>query len=291
LFRDLKSSILFLFSTTLITFIALWPAMWVAPFQTLSKYLFGITEVGVSEGHVHYFMGQFTNNPGPLYYPLALLARVDEILLIVFLLGVVWYLKHKSKLQSKYVLYSIIFILFYILILSFPSKKLDRYILPTFPFIVLVATYFVTSITRKLHIKLRLIVPILLLNLLITDMHFHPDYMAYYSNFVGGADKGRQYVDPTWPIGYASLTKYFNNMENSENMSIAVHDEYSFRPFFIGKTIDIENVKEVKNADFVVTYSFVPEKIELPNFTKKIVFKVVGVDYYNIYINNAIKNK
>lgn len=284
--------ILLLFSTTLVTFIALWPAMWVTPFQTLSEYLFGITEVGVSTGHIHYFLGKFTDNPGVLYYPLSLLARVDEILIILFLLGIIWYIKHKLKVENRYIFYSLIFIIFYIVILSFPSKKLDRYILPTFPFIVLVATYFVSLITKKLKIKLRLVIPVLLINLLITDMHFHPDYMAYYSNFVGGPDKGRQYIDPTWPIGYASLTKYFNNMENSENMSVAVHDEFSFRPFYAGKTIDIENTKEVKNADFVVTYSFMPEKIDLTNFEKKLVFKIAGVEYYNIYINsNAIKNK
>ncbi|MDA1337932.1 MAG: glycosyltransferase family 39 protein, partial [bacterium] len=270
----LLKPILLLFSTALVTFIVLWPAMWVTPFQTLSKYLFGITEVGVSTGHIHYFLGKFTDNPGILYYPLSLLARVDEILIILFLLGIIWYIKHKSKVENRYIFYSLIFIIFYIVILSFPSKKLDRYILPTFPFIALVATYFVSSITKKLHIKLRLVIPVLLINLLITDMHFHPDYMAYYSNFVGGPDKGRQYIDPTWPIGYASLTKYFNNMENAENISVAVHDEFSFRPFFAGKTIDIENADQVKNADFIVTYSFMPEKIELPNFTKKIVFKV-----------------
>ena len=290
--KPILQPILLLFSTTIITFIAFWPAMWVAPIQTLTKYLFGITEVGVSNGHIHYFMDQFTSNPGVLYYPLALLARVDEILMILFLLGVVWYLKYKSKLKNRYVFYSLTFIVFYILVLSFPSKKLDRYILPTFPYIVFIATFFVTSISKKLKIKLKLIVPILLLNLLITDIHFYPDYMAYYSQLIKGPNVGRKYIDPTWPIGYASLSKYFNNIENSENISVAVHDEYSFRPFFVGKTINIENENEVKNATYVVTYTFMPEKINLSNFTKQSVFKVAGVDYYNIYINsNAIKNK
>jgi len=278
-----KKQVLIIFGVIISTFILLWPAMWVAPFQTLSKYLFGISEIGVSQGHIHYFLGKFTDNPGLLYYPLALLARVDEILIILFLLGIVWYFKHRSKIENRYILYSLAFIVFYILILSFPSKKLDRYILPTFPFIALIASWFITSISDRLKIKLRLIIPILLINLLITNINFHPDYMAYYSKFVGGASVGRKYIDPTWPIGYASLSRYFNNIENAENFKVAVHDEFSFRPFFIGQTIDIENAKQVQNADFLVTYTFMPEKVDLTNFKQVSIFKVAGVDYYKIH--------
>ncbi len=289
LLRQIKLPIIYLFSTTLATFVLFWPAMWVAPIQTLSKYLFGIAEVGVSEGHIHYFLGKFTDDPGFLYYPLAFVARVDEVLLILFVLGIVLYIKSKQKVKNKYVFYSVLLIIFYFLILSFPTKKLDRYVLPSFPFVVLVATYFITEISKRLKIKLRLIIPILLLNLLIINLNLHPDYMSYYSKFIGGLDKGRYFIDPTWPIGYSKLSKYFNNLENSEDLTVAVHDEFSFRPFFIGKTVNIENNKEIQNVDYLVTYTFMPENVNLKGFTKKAVFKVSGVDYYNIY--NANKNK
>jgi len=273
------------FSGLIFTFIALWPAMWVVPFQTLKNYLFGVTSVGIEEGHTHFFMGQITNNPGFMYYLYSFVGRIDEVLLTLFVLGTILFIKNKSKIENRYIFYALLFILVFILGLTFPSKKIDRYILPVFPFVVLVATFFLAQITKRLRLKNKFIFLILLLNLLILDIKYHPDYLAYYSQFLGGPYDGRYYVDNTWPMGYPRLASYFNSLDRAEDLKVAVHDDHSFRPYFSGVTVEIENEKERNLSDYVVTFSYYPENFSLEGLEKVADFDVVNIPYYTIYKN------
>ena len=60
----------------------LFPAMWVDPLGVLRR-LFGMSgSYFDAPVHVHFFRGLVTADPGPLFYPLALLFRVTPIVLI-----------------------------------------------------------------------------------------------------------------------------------------------------------------------------------------------------------------
>ncbi len=67
--------------------LALWPALRVDPLGTLSIWYSGLSsEVA---GHDQFLLGQYTRNPGPLYYPVVLVARSSPLLFIGAIWGVI----------------------------------------------------------------------------------------------------------------------------------------------------------------------------------------------------------
>lgn len=64
----------------LLVFVILWPAMWVAPRQTLHQMYVDAFEVGqVGAGHDAFFRGQIVTDPGPWFYPYAVALRLTPI--------------------------------------------------------------------------------------------------------------------------------------------------------------------------------------------------------------------
>src|SRR5207253_3044113 len=57
----------------LVTFVALWPSLWVNPLSTLSRMIEFTRETGGQPDEVgSFFLGQAWGDPGPLFYPVAL---------------------------------------------------------------------------------------------------------------------------------------------------------------------------------------------------------------------------
>ena len=68
----------------------LWPALRVDPVGTLLKMAQFTERVGGGE-HDNFFAGAVTDDPGPLFYPLALLLRLAPVTLVgVVLVAVLW---------------------------------------------------------------------------------------------------------------------------------------------------------------------------------------------------------
>ncbi len=63
-----------------LVFVALWPTMWVRPLETL-QIVAGQMGGYIVEGHSlpSYFMGRIVDDPGPLFYPLALVMRLSAM--------------------------------------------------------------------------------------------------------------------------------------------------------------------------------------------------------------------
>ena len=75
------------------TFVLLWPAMWVAPLQTLRLMVsdsFSVGEVG--SGHDTFFLGQVVADPGPWVYPYVVAFRLTPVVLVGLVAGLGWLL-------------------------------------------------------------------------------------------------------------------------------------------------------------------------------------------------------
>jgi 4-amino-4-deoxy-L-arabinose transferase-like glycosyltransferase len=68
-------------------FVVLWPAMWVDPVGTLGR-MFEETFGKVEAGHLVYFIGQPTLDPGPWFYPYVTTFRLTPVVWLGFLLCV-----------------------------------------------------------------------------------------------------------------------------------------------------------------------------------------------------------
>ncbi len=155
-------------------FVVLWPAMWVDPVGTVTRML-NETFGKVEAGHLVYFMGQPTLDPGPWFYPYVIPFRLTPITLIgvlasgVLILGefcrqTLFQSRERGhpepvegasastlrqapwparRSQDRYVAAALLWLFVIVLLLfgDLSPKKQDRYLLPLFPFLDLLAAF------------------------------------------------------------------------------------------------------------------------------------------------------
>jgi hypothetical protein len=135
-----------------LVFVALWPAMWVDAVGTINRMLtetFGKVEAG----HLVFFMGEPTLDPGPWFYPYTTLIRMTPVvtigvLLSLVVLGIRFVQLRRWRVPTlfdrdvdKAALFLWAFVLSLLLFGNLSPKKQDRYLLALFPFLDLLAAY------------------------------------------------------------------------------------------------------------------------------------------------------
>lgn len=151
----------------LLVFALLWPAMWVAPIETIRRLVVDAYEIGeVGTGHDAFFLGQTLSDPGPWFYPYAVAFRLTPPVMLGLALALGWLLfrfgqsfqrprpalamtpgngpQHNARtetagLQLTIVLVMLAYIIFIILFANASPKKLDRYVLAVIPALILLA--------------------------------------------------------------------------------------------------------------------------------------------------------
>ncbi len=139
----------------LATFILLWPSMWVDPLGTLAQML-DETFGKVDAGHLVFFMGQPTLNPGPWFYPYVTAFRLTPVALVGVILSLWRFTIYELRITNykgqrtndkeqmtndkgqmtndkeltAFLWYFVLFLLAFGLL---SPKKQDRYLLPVFP--------------------------------------------------------------------------------------------------------------------------------------------------------------
>ncbi len=145
----------------ILVFVLLWPAMWVDPVGTLTRMLqetFGKVE----EGHLVYFMGRPTLNPGAWFYPYVTALRLTPVALVGLLLSAGLIVQRFVRLQrwrdpalldrrgDVAAALCWFFVLSLLLFGNVSPKKQDRYLLPIYPFVDLLAAYAWVEIADRL---------------------------------------------------------------------------------------------------------------------------------------------
>jgi 4-amino-4-deoxy-L-arabinose transferase-like glycosyltransferase len=133
-------------------FVALWPAMWIDPAGTVLRML-DETLGKVSEGHLVFFMGQPTLNPGAWFYPYVIPFRMTPVTLLGALasLGLLaWRLAGRARRGEGYAVVALLwfFVISLLLFGNVSPKKQDRYLLPLFPALDLLAAFAIAEISE-----------------------------------------------------------------------------------------------------------------------------------------------
>ncbi|MEM7539846.1 MAG: glycosyltransferase family 39 protein [Chloroflexota bacterium] len=223
---------------TSITFVALWPAMWVGPeliraeiSEQLGKYLL--------EGHnlPNYFWGEVTNDPGTFFYPVVYLFRSTPITLIGLIAALGCLLLNGWPLNQchtrRVTLALLLFALTFMLIMTMAAKKFDRYLLPIFPALDVVAIVGWAAIINQLgqwvrrnylYIK-RSVVVVAVCSLLIisqakSNLHHAPYYLTYYNPLVGGGRTAPDVLMIGWGEGLDQVAEWLNQQENAEHLDV-----------------------------------------------------------------------
>ncbi len=294
--RTVFFKLTYLYTFSLLVFFLAWPAMWVNPIETIQLYLFrGVQGVAIEEGHEHIWFGQKVQDPGWTFYPLVVLSRYSTVLVLSFFFGIIYFLnKFKRNIidqnLKEFVILNLIYFIGFILMISLTSKKLDRYALPLIFPMIIVAVYYLPSVIQHNFKKWALVCFIYLITGLVVFYGIHPNYLAYYSQLVGGYDRGREIIEPKWMVGYDELADYFNRKDNPELIKVAMADKDYIVPFARFQVIDINDVEKRAEAQYFVIPEYRHEQnreyirsYKLKNTEDDIT--IAGISYYRIYQN------
>ncbi|MEM7346486.1 MAG: glycosyltransferase family 39 protein, partial [Chloroflexota bacterium] len=266
-------------AAALLTWLILWPAMWVTPFETLELvYNYTTRKVG-TEGVNLFFLGQtyFNADPGPLFYPIVFLLRITP-LTFLGLIGMMlaglrsWPLSSQSKVNgwlralpnnpfvNTGVAILLIYILTYALAMTIGSHKQDRYLMPVFLTLDILAAMGLSYLWLWLQPKIggRQTTEWLLFSLLViiqvaTIFPHHPYYYSYFNPLFGGGKTAVRTLRVGWGEGMDQVGRYLAAKPDSENLIVSTrftHNLVDFR----GQTFSLVDDGRWTQADYIVLY-------------------------------------
>jgi len=245
----------------LVVFVALFPAMWVDPIGTIQRMLHE-TFGKVDEGHLVFFMGQPTKNPGIWFYPYVIPFRLTPLTSVGALLsaatGISMWRKNRRMGSLTLILWLVVLAFLWFGDLS--PKKQDRYLLPVFPLLDILAVLGWAGIALQFKIqnsKIKIvqwgIVGLATAQALIALL-WYPYFLAYFNPLMGGLPRA---VDTTlvgWGEGMEQAAAYLNQKPNAENLFVASTPSQTFLPYFKGRGENFYTNEVALRADYVIIY-------------------------------------
>ena len=302
----------------LAVFVLLWPSMWVDPLGTVRQ-MWDETFYKVEAGHLVYFFGQATLDPGFWFYPYVIPFRLTPVILLGSLLSLVplarQFLSKRSKISSPLDQSAILLLwLFTISLFLFgmlSPKKQDRYLLPLFPFLDLLAAVgwlvlfdLIVAVSRR-YIRItvnssRFILP--LSSLLLLLLHFYPVitdspyYLAYFNPLLGGLPRAVETTLVGWGEGMEQVAAYLNTRPNARNLYVASTPSQTLLPYFVGTGENFYTNDIAFRADYVVLYVTQLQRLapspDIVHYfeaqTPEKVITIKGVTYAKIYHNQKL---
>jgi 4-amino-4-deoxy-L-arabinose transferase-like glycosyltransferase len=270
------------FVVGVLIFVALWPAMWVHPFETLA-HIFSGAQNYAEEGHdsALFFNGQVAVD-GKLglsyfyFYPLTFLWRTTPVVLLG-LLPALWafftrrppFDKPGARLASVALL---VVVVVYLLGLTFPLKKFDRYFLPAYaPLDILaglgwysLALFLKERVFKGVYRYTPYLLAVAVLGIQAAgSLNTFPYYLPYYNPLLGGGRKAPAVMQIGWGEGLDQAARYLNQKKDAEKLKvIAWYPTGCFSYFFEGKArnfwqwtnITPDEWQRFFEADYAVIY-------------------------------------
>ena len=241
----------------LIVFI-LWPVLWVRPWYAAGQMLGGggaaLTET-TSSG---FFLGRQVEDPGPLFYPVALAMRSSALILPAAVATTIWAIRRRRDEPARSAAVLLAFALGFLLLMTLAPKKGDRYGLPS---LVAVDLAVATGMAVLIQAKVRLLAPLIAAGLVLhagPALALHPYEMAHINPIAGGTAAARHAIVIGWGEGLDEAAEDLSRLPGASGMTVATTRVTQFEDFFAGRTIRIEDSSLAKPdglpADLVLFY-------------------------------------
>ncbi len=249
---------------------ALWPALWIDPLAALEQVIHEAAEY--AEGHVNgnFFLGRITDDPGPLFYPIAYLFRASPMTLIGLGAAAAWARRRTCALARTEVRRAaaalVAYALFFALVLTFWNKMFDRYFLPAFPLLDVIAALGWAGLAQALARRVRRLaestaVAVALASALALQgglalAHF-PYYLTYYNPLLGGAYTAPHVLLVGWGEGLDAAAAWLNQQADAERLYVAAtYADGPFSYFFDGHAVLLRDLEDIAwlYTDYIVLY-------------------------------------
>ena len=270
-----------------VTFVALWPAMWVAPLGVLSSIVSEMQKYSEGHDNLMFFLGQATENPGPLFYPVAYLFRTTPAVLVGLVAAGALGWKRRWPLDApvrrRSALGLIAFALLFAAVMTLSAKKFDRYLLSVFAVLDIVAALGWLGLTQALlgwwHERRSRTAPagavparsapsrlsgwvvlaaIFLLHGLFAFTHF-PYYFTYCNPLVGGSRTAPDVLMAGWGEGLDAAAEWLNQQPQTAGLRVASWYSqgplsYFLQPGRRAWDLAVFTALHLVDADYVVLY-------------------------------------
>ncbi len=214
-------------------FIALYPAMWVQPIETLSG-IFGLASTLIANAvRPTFFDGQYALNHGANFYLVALAFRLTPVLvfgLLVALITIVVAAWRQAGTPIFAVFVLLIGAALFIALITPAAKKYDRYMLPAEALLILVAAWGIGQIRWGVVRSLAVIgaAALVLLN--------WPYLLMHYNVLLGGAPEAQKRFAVGWGEGLGAAANWLNRQPDGLQSVVATTAIPSFAPLFSGQS-------------------------------------------------------
>lgn len=256
--------------------VAFFPALWVDPAQVIQT-IVGVSQRLAETGHPHYFLGQLTQDPGPLFYPIGWLLQASPLevlgLLGAGLAAIQAFTSPRPLKRDESSQPVIVALLLFVgtltLFMMVSDKKMVRYFLPAFSMIdILVAIgllwlmkQLAAPFTRPLRPLPRPATATLILVIVVLQgwhVYSHaPYYFTFYNPIFGGAPGAAQWMTIMgWGEGLNEAATDLSRQPEAESLTVVVEGNCGlYEPFFTGRTLCTnEKAGGLLAADYFVYY-------------------------------------
>ena len=243
---------------------ALWPTLWVAPIETVTRAVRFTLQTSAEHRPGNFFLGQPVADPGPWYYPVAIMFRLSPLALAGLVsLGV---LLPPASLKRPTTLLLLV-VGGFVLFLSLAGKKLDRYTLPAFPALDLLAGLGLWTLgswlapyvgPERFGVRARRALVagatlLLVIGQALPLAMVAPYALAYYNPLVGGGPAAGRVLLVGWGEGLDQVAAYLNAQPDPERQLIAIYFplELNFQGMVAGTVTQFGDPRPV---NYVVDY-------------------------------------
>ena len=280
----------------LVVYVALWPALWVAPRDTLAEVM-DISGDYAEQGHsgpVFYAGRIFNGDPGTWFYPVNYLWRTTPIVLVGLLLVVPALFRRNAATRPRRVLYGVLSLalwaFFFIVAMNLGAKKFDRYILPIFMPLDLVAgigwaaaVYWLARSARPWATRYAApgLAALALAGQAFSALPTYPYYITYYNPLMGGAARAPEVMFIGWGEGLDEAARYLN--DTIDTATAKVSSWYPRGPFSYYYDGITDSNRGTWNADYSVIYAHqwqreLPSRRMMHHFNRLTPEKTVTID-------------
>lgn len=313
--RKMMSVTLFIGCVCCVTYCILWPAMWVAPIETILKMVTdpgcGLFRATLDPHGSGFFMGEVSNGDyGVLFYPIVILMRSSPLaLLFSFVcLGFIVYRASNNKFTTQEILltFLVLYIVLFTVQMTIGKKSFDRYLLPIFPIVDILAAAGIYHTLRVLYSKLQrslegnrrrlysynnmmfgfaVIACIIIQSCLLIPIA--PYYNSYFNPVaIGSPTHATEILLVGWGEGNDLAAEYLNNKPDPENLTVA-YQYNGFAQYFKGKSVRMESAS---SADYIVFYVSMVQRHnfwelwnQFKNKEPEKIININGINYCWIY--------
>ena len=302
-----------------LTFVALWPAMWVEPAKALAEVWEKSTSAAATDVHTQgdFFLGRPTLDAKVLFYPVTFLFRTTPLSLVGTAMAIYFLVRRyrpspESEIRDSRFNRNLISLLLYMFLfaifMSLGGIKYDRYLLPIYLTLEIVAAEGICRLAQEAKLKtsiwnrrtFELNTKTLSILVLVLQAGFvlphYPYFLTYYNPALGGGWLAPRVMLIGWGEGLDRAAHYLNSRDDVVKAQTATWYDSEFAPFYLGETLplrelDAGNVIPWLLSDYVVSYipqvqSNAPDEATVRYFCSlepEHIIHLKGIDYAWIY--------